>query len=98
MNCNCNGVRVVQVQIPGAQGPKGDPGADGADGKDGIDGKPGITPSIEVEAVTLDADSQATVQRTGSDDSPKFTFGIPRGRDGSSSVDSIDSASINNLF
>lgn len=63
----------------GPQGEKGDTGGAGPAGSDGI------TPAISVGTVkTLEAGSQATVTRRGTDAAPIFDFGIPRGRDGSS--------------
>ena len=63
----------------GPQGEKGDTGGAGPAGSDGI------TPAISIGAVTtLEAGSQATVTRRGTDAAPIFDFGIPSGRDGSS--------------
>lgn len=42
----------------------------------------GVTPVISVAAETLPAGSAATVERSGTDDAPLFTFGIPRGDTG----------------
>lgn len=39
-------------------------------------------PSISVEATTLAAGSTATVAKTGTDEAPVFTFGIPKGDKG----------------
>ena len=65
--------------IVGPRGEKGDTGSVGPAGSDGI------TPAISVGTVTtLEAGSQATVTRRGTDADPIFDFGIPRGRDGSS--------------
>lgn len=74
---------VLTLGIPrgpvGPQGEKGDTGARGPAGSDGI------TPAISVGTVTtLEAGSQATVTRRGTDASPIFDFGLPKGADGSS--------------
>ena len=77
---------LLTLGIPmGPVGPKGDTGATGPAGEIGPAGSDGITPAISVGTVTtLEAGSQATVTRRGTDDDPIFDFGIPRGRDGSS--------------
>lgn len=41
-----------------------------------------IPPSISVAATTLAADSTATVTKSGTDEAPVFTFGIPKGDKG----------------
>lgn len=99
MSCNCpSGARIVQVQIQGAQGGRGD------QGERGERGETGLTPSIQVAAVSLAPEETATAVRSGGDETPLFTFGIPRGRDGkdgkdgTSSVETIESAFIDNLF
>ena len=98
MSCNCSAARIVQVQIPGAQGGRGEKG------DRGDRGEVGLTPSIQVIAETLDPGMSATAVRSGEDAAPVITFGIPRGRDGkdgqdgSSSVSTIGSSLIDNLF
>lgn len=42
---------VIEVQVPGIQGPEGEKGADGKDGKDGKDGEPGKDGSANVEII-----------------------------------------------
>lgn len=41
-----------------------------------------VPPAISVNATTLDAGQAATVQKSGTDKAPTFTFGIPRGANG----------------
>lgn len=41
-----------------------------------------VVPNIQATATTLDAGSDATVTRTGSNTNPTFNFGIPRGDQG----------------
>ena len=69
----------------GPQGPAGQDGAQGPAGEQGPEGpagKDGVTPVISVLATTLEAGSEATVSKSGGDESPTFTFGIPRGATG----------------
>lgn len=58
------------------KGEKGDTGTTGAKGDTGA------TPNISVSATTLSAGSEATVVKTGTAESPLFTFGIPKGDKG----------------
>ena len=52
-------------------------------GSDGSDGTDGVTPTITIgTTTTLDAGSNATVQRTGTPTNPVFNFGIPQGIQG----------------
>lgn len=73
---------------PGQAGPQGPAGQDGAQGPagargpEGPAGKDGITPVITVKATTLEPGSEATVNKSGSDKAPTFTFGIPKGLTG----------------
>lgn len=72
----------------GPEGPQGPAGQDGAQGPagergpEGPAGKDGVTPVISVLATTLEAGSEATVSKSGSDKAPTFTFGIPKGLTG----------------
>lgn len=72
----------------GPEGPQGEPGQDGAQGPagergpEGPAGKDGVTPVITVKATTLEPGSEATVNKSGSDKAPTFTFGIPKGLTG----------------
>lgn len=67
----------------GLQGPKGDKGDKGDTGEQGIQGLPGATPNISIGSVTtLEPGAKATVTRRGSDATPIFDFGIPRGEKG----------------
>lgn len=68
-----------------------------------IPGIQGPVPDIEVAAKTLPAGSSASVEKTGSDEKPLLTFGIPQGEkgepgSGSASINPIDDSFINNLF
>lgn len=49
----------------------------------------GVTPVISAVAETLPAGSAATVERSGPDAAPLFTFGIPRGDAGQAGADGI---------
>lgn len=51
-------------------------------GAEGPAGPSGVTPDIRVAATTLGEGESATVVRTGDNDSPTITFGIPRGNTG----------------
>ena len=74
-------------KVVGPQGPQGDKGEQGEQGVQGIQGvagNDGVTPDIQVGAVTtLPAGSPATVTRQASspDAAPVFDFGIPKGAD-----------------
>ena len=69
--------------IQGLQGEKGEKGDKGDKGEQGNTGIDGITPNISIGSVTvLDAGQKATVTRRGTDATPIFDFGIPRGEKG----------------
>ena len=57
-------------------------GMRGIQGEQGAPGETGLTPVISVKAETLEAGAQATATRSGTDEAPLITFGIPRGADG----------------
>lgn len=62
---------------------KGNDGAPGRDGTNGTNGTDGVTPDIRVGTVTtLEAGSNATIVRTGTNEQPVFDFGIPKGDNG----------------
>ena len=66
-------------------GPKGETGATGAQGlkgEKGDKGDTGATPIIDIESTTLPAGSAATVTKSGTDEAPLFTFGVPTGATG----------------
>lgn len=65
------------------KGEKGDKGDTGSQGIQGVKGDIGATPNISVAAKTLSAGSQATATRSGTDENPIITFGIPKGDSGS---------------
>lgn len=63
----------------GPAGPKGDPGEIGPQGNPGKDG---VTPNLQIGAVTtLPAGSQATAKITGTAANPVLSLGIPQGAD-----------------
>ena len=71
--------------IQGEQGPQGETGATGATGPQGPQGEPGATgatPNISVVATTLPAGSEASASRSGTNENPVITFGIPQGPQG----------------
>lgn len=71
---------------------KGDTGANGATG---ATGPTGATPSIAVAATALPAGSQPTATRSGTDENPIITFGIPGASGGGSDwVKCLDMKSI----
>lgn len=64
----------------GPQGPQGEPGTPGAKGdtgETGATGATGATPSIQVAATKLPASNEPTATRSGTDEAPIITFGIP---------------------
>jgi hypothetical protein len=73
----------------GAQGPPGNDGSDGAQGEPGNDGPQGPPfAQAVVDAVnTLEPWESATVDASFDGSNVHFTFGIPRGNDGSSGSD-----------
>lgn len=72
------GVPATGSQGPqGIQGPKGDTGEQGAKGDTGATGATGVTPNISVSATKLPAGSDPTATRTGTNENPIITFGIP---------------------
>lgn len=85
----------------GPQGEKGDKGDKGEQGERGIQGLPGVngaTPNITIGNVTtLEAGARATVTRRGSDATPIFDFGIPKGAKGDKG-DGSDLTAINNTI
>ena len=67
----------------GIQGLKGDKGDKGDRGEQGVKGETGVTPNLTVgSVVTLDAYQEATVEITGTTESPILNFGIPKGKTG----------------
>ena len=61
--------------IQGIQGPKGDKGDKG---DTGATGATGATPNISVTATELPAGSSPTATRSGTNENPIITFGIPQ--------------------
>ena len=67
----------------GIQGLKGDKGDKGDRGEQGVKGETGVTPNLTVGSViTLDPYQEATVEITGTTESPILNFGIPKGKTG----------------
>lgn len=62
--------------------PKGDKGDQGPTGEKGEKGDKGDTPNISAASQTLPAGSAASVSRSGTNENPVFTFGIPKGDKG----------------
>lgn len=61
-------------------------GATGAPGSTGPTGATGAVPNISVNAVELAAGSQPTATRSGTNENPLITFGIPKAEGGGGSV------------
>ena len=66
----------------GPQGPQGETGATGATGATGPAGATGATPVISMTANQLAEGSLPTVTKSGTDENPIFTLGIPKGDTG----------------
>lgn len=65
--------KVFNFEFKNLKGEKGDTGAQGV-------GTPGVTPNISVAATSLSSSASATATRSGTDEEPLITFGIPRGK------------------
>ena len=88
----------ITVEVACLQGAKGDKG------------DKGDTPNISAASQTLPAGSAASVSRSGTNENPVFTFGIPkgdkgdkgekgeRGEQGESAVTAVENSFIANLF
>ena len=72
-----NGVS-TGVQATGNTGPQGPQGPQGIPGTNGATGATGATPNISVSATELPAGSAPTATRSGTDENPIITFGIPK--------------------
>ena len=70
----------------GSQGQPGNNGSDGGQGPQGIQGLP-FAQAVVDGVTTLDPGQQATVQTSFDGSNVRFTFGIPRGSDGSNGSD-----------
>lgn len=70
----------------GSQGPAGNDGGQGPPGNDGAQGPP-FAQAIVDSVTTLDPGQQATVGVSFDGSNVRFTFGIPRGSDGSNGSD-----------
>ncbi len=79
-----------QFAIPrgndGSQGPQGGNGSDGNQGPQGIQGPP-FAQAVVDSVTTLNPGEPATVQTSFDGSNVRFTFGIPRGNDGSNGND-----------
>jgi hypothetical protein len=70
----------------GNQGQQGNDGGQGSPGNDGAQGPP-FAQAVVDGVTTLDPGQQATVQTSFDGSNVRFTFGIPRGSDGSNGSD-----------
>jgi hypothetical protein len=70
----------------GSQGPPGSNGSDGNQGAQGIQGPPFANAVVDGVS-TLDPGQPASVQTSFDGSNVRFTFGIPRGQDGSNGND-----------
>ena len=70
----------------GSQGPPGNDGGQGPQGNDGAQGPP-FAQAIVDSVTTLDPGNPATVGVSFDGSNVRFTFGIPRGNDGSNGSD-----------
>jgi len=70
----------------GSQGPPGNDGGQGPPGNDGAQGPP-FAQAIVDSVTTLDPGNPATVDVSFDGSNVRFTFGIPRGSDGSNGSD-----------
>lgn len=92
--------RSIAFGIPSGVGPKGDKGDKGDPGADStVPGPAGTAATISsATATTLAAGSSATVSLGGTSTNRTFTFGIPRGADGTNGTSAtISSATANTL-
>lgn len=72
--------------LKGDKGEKGEKGDRGEQGLPGKNGRDGMTPNLTIGTVTtLEPEQQATVVIGGTKENPVLDFGIPRGKDGTSS-------------
>ncbi len=83
----CNDGETVQQKLDAGK-LQGKDGKDGKNGKDGTDSK---TPNITIGTVTtIEADKQAYITKTGTDENVTLNFFIPKGEKGESSIITID--------
>lgn len=75
----------------GSQGQPGNNGSDGGQGPQGAQGPP-FAQAVVDSVTTLDPGQQATVQTSFDSSNVRFTFGIPRGNDGSNGTNGSDGA------
>lgn len=64
----------IVTNTPELRGPKGDSGGKGDKGDKGLDG---VTPNIQVKTILVGQDSSISVEKTGTNSDPLFTFSIP---------------------
>jgi hypothetical protein len=75
----------------GSQGQPGNNGSDGGQGPQGAQGPP-FAQAVVDSVTTLDPGQQATVQTSFDGSNVRFTFGIPRGNDGTNGSNGSDGA------
>jgi hypothetical protein len=75
----------------GSQGPAGNDGGQGPPGNDGAPGPP-FAQAVVDSVTTLDPGQQATVGVSFDGSNVRFTFGIPRGSDGTNGSDGAQGA------
>ena len=80
-----------QTGPQGATGAQGEPGPQGAQGPQGVQGPPFATAVVD-GVTTLNPGEPATVNTYFSANMVHFTFGIPRGADGTNGVDGVPGA------
>lgn len=79
INGSNTGVAATGPQGPaGPTGPQGPQGAQGPTGEAGADGATGATPNISTTATSLDYYNAPTAVRSGTNENPIITFGIPQ--------------------
>jgi hypothetical protein len=73
----------------GGPGPEGPPGTNGSDGEPGPEGPQGppFAQAVVDGVTTLDPGQPATVETNFDGSNVRFTFGIPRGNDGTNGTD-----------
>ena len=87
MRSQLNGLKALIDAVPA--GPPGPPGQNGSDGAQGPAGPPFASAVVD-SVTTLNPGDAATVQTNFDGSNVRFTFGIPRGNDGSSGSNGND--------
>lgn len=95
-NTGATGPRGLDSTVAGPQGPKGDKGDTGAAGTNGTNGTNGAAGTAATVSLgttsTLAAGSAATVTAGGTTAARTFSFGIPRGADGTNGTNGTNGA------